>query len=217
MVNNNDLETSMFYKHRNPTATSVPWLPQSSMPGKFQPGPSQWSDVGHRDMRSGHWELEPNNPWIDSAHEIIAVPLTRVHLSNHIDMHHPGPSQEHGVPFHEMRCKMASLDEVLSTCSSYIDQNYCVSEVNKCPNCSRMRNYLKVLTTEFKSAQTIIKILIEELNVNEHNILAPSVESTISQVCNQMNSVSDCVWTEGWKKKNRLTNLQIKPQDVLTI
>jgi hypothetical protein len=72
---------------------------------------------------------------------------------------------------------MASLDEVLSICSSYIDQNYCVSEVNKCSNCLRMRNYLKVLTTELKSAQTIIKILIEELNVNERNILAPSVKA----------------------------------------
>jgi hypothetical protein len=71
---------------------------------------------------------------------------------------------------------MASLDEVLLICSSYIDQNYFVSEVNKCSNCSRMGNYLKVLTTELKSAQTIIKILIEELNVNERNILAPSDE-----------------------------------------
>jgi hypothetical protein len=63
-----------------------------------------------------------------------------------------------------------------------------------------MRNYLKVLTNELKSAKTI-KILIAELNVNERNILAPSVESTISQVHHQMNSVSDCVWTEIRKKK----------------
>jgi hypothetical protein len=77
---------------------------------------------------------------------------------------------------------MAPLDEVLSICSSYIDQNRCVNEVNKCSNCSRMRNYLKVLTTELKSAQSIIKILIEELNVNERNILASSDESSNSQV-----------------------------------
>jgi hypothetical protein len=72
-----------------------------------------------------------------------------------------------------------------------------------------MRNYLKVLTTELKSAQSIIKILIEELNVNERNILSPLAESTNSQVHHHMNSISDCVWTEVRKKKNRLTNLQI--------
>jgi hypothetical protein len=98
---------------------------------------------------------------------------------------------------------MAALDEVVSICCSYIDQYDSESEVNKCSNCTRMRNYLKVLTTELKSGQTIIKILIEELNVNERNILAPSVESTISQVHHQMNSVSDCVWTEILKKEKK--------------
>jgi hypothetical protein len=87
----------MIYEHKDPTATSMPWPPHSSRPGKFQPGPLQWNDVGHPDMRCGHWELEPNNPWIHSAHERTSVPLTQVRLSSH-----PGPSQGHGVPFHEM-------------------------------------------------------------------------------------------------------------------
>jgi hypothetical protein len=103
---------------------------------------------------------------------------------------------------------MAPVDEVLSICSSYIDQNHCVNEVNKCLKCSRMRNYLKVLTTELKSAQSIIRVLIEELNVNECNILASSNESSNSQVHRYMNSVSNSVWTEIRKNKNHLTNLQ---------
>jgi hypothetical protein len=85
----------MFYNHRNPPATSIPWPPQSSMPGKFQPGPLQWNDVGHRDMRCGH-------PRTHSTHERTSVPLTEVHLNNHIHLHHPGTSQGHGYPFHEI-------------------------------------------------------------------------------------------------------------------
>jgi hypothetical protein len=91
----------MVYKHRNPTATSVPWPPQS-MPGKFQSGPLRSNDVGHPDMRCGHWGLEPNYPWIHSAHKRTSVPLTQVHLNSHIHIQHPGPSQEYGYPFHEI-------------------------------------------------------------------------------------------------------------------
>jgi hypothetical protein len=68
--------------------------------------------------------------------------------------------------------KMAPLDEVLQICSGYMDENHRVNKVNKCSNCAKMRNYLKVVTTELKSEQSIIKILTEELKVNEHNIFA---------------------------------------------
>jgi hypothetical protein len=67
----------------NPTATSVPWPPQFSRPRKFQPGPLQCNDVGHPDMRCGHWELRPNNPRTHSAHERTSVHLTQVHLNSH--------------------------------------------------------------------------------------------------------------------------------------
>jgi hypothetical protein len=87
-------------KCRNPITTLVPLPPQPSMPGKFHPGTSQWKDVGHAHMRGGHWELAPN-PWIHNSHGTSSVPLTEVHLSSHIHIH-PGPSQEQGVPFHEM-------------------------------------------------------------------------------------------------------------------
>ena len=35
-----------------------------------------------------------------------------------------------------------------------------------CVNCLRMKDYLKVVTTELKSAQLIIKILQEESRIN---------------------------------------------------
>jgi hypothetical protein len=104
---------------------------------------------------------------------------------------------------------MAPLVEVLSICSSYIDENHCANEVNKCSKCSRMRHYLKVVITELKSAQSIIKILIDELNVNERNILVPSDNGSNSQVHHHMNSVSDRVWTEV-PKRNRSTILHMQ-------
>jgi hypothetical protein len=113
---------------------------------------------------------------------------------------------------------MAPMDEVLATCSSYIEQDHCVNEMNKCSNCSKMRNYLQVLTTELKSVQSIIKILMEE-NMGNRNNMAPSVESSNAQAphhINVRNSLSDCVWTEVRGKKVRLIH-KIIPQDVLSI
>jgi hypothetical protein len=57
---------------------------------------------------------------------------------------------------------MASLDEVLKVCSSYINHNQWDKEDNKCKNCIKMVNYIKVLLTELKSVQTILKLLFEE-------------------------------------------------------
>jgi hypothetical protein len=51
------------------------------------------------------------------------------------------------------------------------------------------------------SAQSIIKILTEEHNENEHNILVPSEEGSNSQVHHHMKSESDGVCTEIKKKK----------------
>jgi hypothetical protein len=75
------------HKRRYPTTTLVPSPTQPSMGGKFQPEPSQWHDVGHPHMGSGHWELA-SNPWIHSAHGTSSVPVTQGHLSTP-----PGPSQ----------------------------------------------------------------------------------------------------------------------------
>jgi hypothetical protein len=96
------------------------------------------------------------------------------------------------------------VDEALANCSSYIEQDHCVNEVNKCSNCSKMRNYLKVLTTDLKSAQSIIKFLMKELNMDNRNNVAPSVESSNAQAphhINVRNSLSYCVWTEVREKK----------------
>jgi hypothetical protein len=40
------------------------------------------------------------------------------------------------------------------------------SEENRCQNCLKVTEYLKVLTSELKSAQLTNKILSEELNTN---------------------------------------------------
>ncbi|XP_033608498.1 uncharacterized protein LOC111867245 isoform X3 [Cryptotermes secundus] len=89
----------VLHKHRNLT-TSLPSSSELSMPGKFQPGPSQWNDAGRPHMRSGHWDHAPN-PWIRSAHSANSVPLTQGHLGTHVRMLNPGPSQGQGIPFHQ--------------------------------------------------------------------------------------------------------------------
>lgn len=68
---------------------------------------------------------------------------------------------------------MASVESVLNICSRYFDQNLCEDKKNRCQNCFKMLNYIKVLTTELKSVQLIIKILQEELkyNVDEYKIV----------------------------------------------
>jgi hypothetical protein len=65
------------------------------MPGKFQPGPSQWNDVGHPHLGSGRWE-PASNPWIRGAPGSSSVG----HLGSHMRLLHPGPSQGQGGPFH---------------------------------------------------------------------------------------------------------------------
>jgi hypothetical protein len=65
---------------------------------------------------------------------------------------------------------MAVVEAVLSICSRYIERNMNESEENKCQNCFKLTEYIKVPTSELKSAQVINKILSEELKqiVNEH-------------------------------------------------
>jgi hypothetical protein len=98
---------------------------------------------------------------------------------------------------------MAPLHEMLEISSNYMDENH---NVNKCSNCAKMRNYLKVVTTELKSAQSIIKILVEELET----------VSFIPASAHHINSVStDSLWTE-IQKKNRVTNLQAQSSLLLS-
>jgi hypothetical protein len=63
---------------------------------------------------------------------------------------------------YETPCKMAAADVVLDLVSRYLDQDPCVSEVNCCGNCLKLKNYLKVVSMELKSAQQIIRILNAE-------------------------------------------------------
>ena len=87
------------HKHRNPTTTSVPSPPEPLIPGKFQPGPSQWNDVGRPHLGSGRWEPAPS-PWMRGGLGSSSLPLTQGHLSTHMHMLHPGTSQGQSVPFH---------------------------------------------------------------------------------------------------------------------
>jgi hypothetical protein len=58
--------------------------------------------------------------------------------------------------------------DVLHFVSHYLDQHPCISEENSCANCLRLKDYLKVVTMEFKSAQQISRILYED-RINADN------------------------------------------------
>jgi hypothetical protein len=90
----------VLHKHRIPNTSSVPSSSELSVPGKFQPGPSQWNDVGHAHMRPSPWEHTPNS-WMCSPHGTNSVSLSQGHLGTHGRMLHPGQSQGQGVPFHQ--------------------------------------------------------------------------------------------------------------------
>jgi hypothetical protein len=71
-----------------------------------------------------------------------------------------------------------ALDDVLLNISTrYLDQNIGENDVNLCEKCSKMKDDLKVIFNELKSAQLIIKILQDEIktksrdSVNAVNLL----------------------------------------------
>lgn len=57
---------------------------------------------------------------------------------------------------------MVAVEAVQSICSHHIEEHFCESEENRCQNCFKMTEYLKVLMSELKSVQLINKILSEE-------------------------------------------------------
>jgi hypothetical protein len=57
---------------------------------------------------------------------------------------------------------MAAVDVALVFVSRYLDQDPCVREENWHENCFRLKDCLKVVTTELKSAKQIIRILYED-------------------------------------------------------
>jgi hypothetical protein len=52
---------------------------------------------------------------------------------------------------------MAEADVVLDLVSRYLAQDPCVNQENSCTNCFKLKDYLKLVTTELKSAQQIIR------------------------------------------------------------
>jgi hypothetical protein len=61
---------------------------------------------------------------------------------------------------------MVAVEVVLDICAHYLDQDPCENGENLCVNSLKMKDYLKVVITELKSAQLIIKILQEETRIN---------------------------------------------------
>jgi hypothetical protein len=91
------------------------------------------------------------------------------------------------------------MEEVYDFCSRLIGQEHGTSDDYECYNCSKMRTYLKMLTVELKSAQEVIKILVDERNqVDRHNAdcARDSDNTQDSYFMNVINSESDGVWTE---------------------
>jgi hypothetical protein len=85
---------------------------------------------------------------------------------------------------------MAASD-VFDVISRHLDRDSCVSEVNCCKNCLRLKDYVKVLLIELKSSHEIIKILHEDQTnlynlksqVNLQNFIPkPKVSTKVSQI-----------------------------------
>jgi hypothetical protein len=57
---------------------------------------------------------------------------------------------------------MVAIDVVFDFISRYLDQDSCVNEANWRENYFKLKDYLKMLTTELKSAQQIIMISYED-------------------------------------------------------
>jgi hypothetical protein len=97
------------------------------------------------------------------------------------------------------------VENVLSICSAYINQDFSGNEVNKCQNCCEMTQLLKVLTMELKSAQSIIKILSEERHVEGRKTsgILPSCDSINYQTENHIEMENGSVWNEVQRKSRQ--------------
>jgi hypothetical protein len=60
------------------------------------------------------------------------------------------------------KVKMTEVDVVLDLVSRYLAHDPCVNQENSSTNCFKLKDYLKLVTTELKSAQQIIRILHED-------------------------------------------------------
>jgi hypothetical protein len=85
---------------------------------------------------------------------------------------------------------MAASD-VFDVISRHLDRDSCVSEVNCCKTCLRLKDYVKVLLMEIKSSHEIIKILHEDQTklynlksqVNLQNFIPkPKVSTKVSRI-----------------------------------
>jgi hypothetical protein len=64
---------------------------------------------------------------------------------------------------------LAASEVVLDMVSQHLDQDFCVSRVNCCKNCLRLKDYVEILVMELKSSRQIVKILHED-HTNSHNL-----------------------------------------------
>jgi hypothetical protein len=122
---------------------------------------------------------------------------------------------------------MASIDEVLNACSSYIAQNNWESEDNKCDNCAKMVNYIKVLLMELKSVQAVIKILYDEnfekkdLDQMQRNTTTSASRDITNDDQHNINGKKDVnEWRtvrDSKKRNNSVYNSTDQPQQIPTI
>jgi hypothetical protein len=97
------------------------------------------------------------------------------------------------------------VEAVLSYCSRNFEESLCASEENVCVNCSSMKDYIHLLTTELKSAQLIIKLLQDDL---KFKVTKPTTTDNLPKCVNPIpqannNSESDSVSESGWIERRR--------------
>jgi hypothetical protein len=91
---------------------------------------------------------------------------------------------------------MAAVDVVLETCSRYLDQDSCESGENLSVNCLRIKDYLKVIITELKSAQLINKILHEEIKLKAGQSMNTGNLSKCVEYNSNEKIISENEWNE---------------------
>jgi hypothetical protein len=96
---------------------------------------------------------------------------------------------------------MASDDVLLNISARYLDQNKGENDVNSCEKCFKMKDDLKVILNELKSAQLIVKILQDEIKTKPRD----SVNAVNLSNCVDSKSVLMDVLLRGRANNSRLS------------
>ena len=102
--------------------------------------------------------------------------------------------------------------EAVHICCCYFDQSSCEGDENRRGNCFKMMDYLKVLTTELRSAQVIIKILQDEL---KSKVDEPMITENLPMCVNfrlQDKHNSESENESGWTEIRRNNHITKQPK-----